>query len=289
MKNTIPDTRADELVVKEAREKELFEALDEALSCEKCQIAVAKDTMAIDIDNGTYNVKHYPPFFQSNVISQESISPNDITIKCDDQTYWKHISSSQRQRYYEIVERNLNKVLDQTKEIDPETALLLAHYQLDYHVRQHHLARRGVLTLCRDSADVQQLRRWQWKISDIYSATSSKPADIELAGARQWGWPSDQNLEMTHQHIMWKRLSRNRLKRVREVRARWAIIMEERRKQRELLLLKQGATLTVRLYCRGELWDIRTLKNFVHPVPTAPITPIVPDVRAGRVTRSMGL
>ncbi|KAJ5134877.1 hypothetical protein N7448_000100 [Penicillium atrosanguineum] len=286
MKNTIPDTRAQEKASKEAREKELFEALDEALGCEKCQIAVAKDIMAIDINNGNYNVKHYPPFFQSNVINDEGISPFDTSEECNDQTYWKHISQLQRQRYYEIVEQNLNKVLDQTKEMDPETALLFAHYQLDYHIRQHYLARRGVLALCRDTADLQQLRRWQWKMSDIDSAILSKPAEIELTGARQWGWPSDQNLEMTHQHIMWKRLSRARLKRVREVRARWAIIMEERRKQRELLLLKQGATLTVRLYCRGELWDIRTLKNFVYPVP---ITPIVPNVRVGRVTRSMGL
>lgn len=245
--------------------------------------------MAIDIKNGKYNVKHYPPFFQSNVINDESIPPFDIAEECDDQTYWKHVALPQRQRYYEIVEQNLNKILDQTKEIDPDTALLFAHYQLDYHIRQHYLARRGVLTLCRDNADLQQLRKWQWKMSDIDSATSSKPAKTGLAGARQWGWPRDQNLEMTHQHIMWKRSLRARLKRVREVRARWAIIMEERRKQRELLLLKQGATLTVRLYCRGELWNIRTLKNFVYPVPTVPMTPVVPNIRVRRVTRSMGL
>jgi hypothetical protein len=242
--------------------------------------------MAIDINNGNYNVKHYPPFFESNVISDESLSPFDTTAQCEDQTYWRYISLPQRQRYYEIVEQNLNRMLDQTKDIDPEIALTFSHYQLDYHIRQHYLARRGVLTLCRDNNDLQQLRRWQWKISDIDSATSLNPAEIELPGARQWGWPNDQNLEMTHHQIMWKRSSRARLKRLREVRARWAVIMEERRKQRELLLLKQGATLTVRLYCRGELWDVRTLNNLTYPVPTM-LT--IPGVRVGRVTRSMGL
>lgn len=240
--------------------------------------------MTIDIDNGNYNVKRYPPFFQSNVINDESISPFDTTTQSENPTYWNHTSLSQRQRYYKLVEQNLNKVLDETKEIDQEVAVLFSHYQVDYHVRQHYLARRGVMTLCRDNSDLQQLRRWQWKMSDIDSISSAKPAEIEPAGARQWSWPSDKNLEMTYQHIMWKRSSQARLKRVREVRAQWAIIMEERRKQREVLLLKQGATtLTVRVYCRGELWDIRTLKNTVHPVSTVPI------LRVGRVTRSMGL
>jgi len=239
--------------------------------------------MTIDIDNGNYNVKQYPPFFQSNIRSDESISPLDTTAPSQDPTYWNNMSLSQRQRYYEVVEQNLDKALDETKKIDPEVAVLFAHYQVDYHVRQHYLAGRGVLTLCRDNSDLQQLRKWQWKMSDIDSTCSSEPAKTEPAGARQWSWPSDQNLELTYQHVMWKRLSRARLKRVREVRARWAIIMEERRKQRELLLLKQGATLTVKLYCRGELWDIRTLQNIVSPVPT------VPSVRVGRATRSMGL
>lgn len=238
--------------------------------------------MTIDIKNGNYNVKHYPPFFQSNLTNDESISPFDTTAQSEDPTYWKGISLPQRQRYYELVEQNLNKVLDETKEINPDVAVLFAHYQVDYHVRQHCLARRGVLTLCRDNSDLQQLRRWQWKMSDIDSVCSPKTAETEPTGARQLGWPSDKNLEMTHQHIMWKRSSRARLTRVKEVRARWAIIMEERRKQRELLWLKQGATLTVRLYCRGELWDIRTLENIVHQ-------PTVPSARVGRVTRSMGL
>lgn len=234
----------------------------------------------MDIDRGVYIAAHYPPYFHSNHANDERISPFDTSAKPQDPSYWKHISLSQRQRYYALVEQSLNQALDETKDLEPEVALLFAHYQADYHVRQHQLARRGVLTLCRDSDDLQQLRKWQWRMSDIDSLQSSTLEEIEPLRSRQWGWPNDKNLEMVHQHLMWKRSSRARLKRVREVRAQWAVIMEERRRQREMLLLKQGATLTVRLFCRGELWDIRELQT-VHTIPS-------PRMPAGRITRSMG-
>lgn len=236
--------------------------------------------MTLDIERGVYIATHYPPHFQTNLTSEESISPFDTEPRNKDPSYWRRLSLTQRQRYYQLVEQNINQIIDEKRAMSPATAILFAHYQVDYHIRQHYLARRGVLTLCRDTKDLHQLRKWQWKMADIDSVRSSEPVEIKAAGYRGWGWPNDTNLEMMHQNIMWKRSSRARLKRVREVRARWAVIMEERRKQRELLKLKQGATFTLRLYCRGELWDIRELQSTV---------PVAQTVRVGRVTRSMGL
>lgn len=236
--------------------------------------------MALDIERGVYITTHYPPFFQTNLTSEESVSPFDVKPIAQTPSHWKRLSPFQRHRYYQLVEQKLNQTLDEQEPTDPETAILFAHYQVDYHIRQHLLARRGVLTLCRDAKDVQQLRQWQWRMTNIDSAQSCTTGDIEDTGYRGWGWPGDTNLETVHQNIMWKRSSRARQKRVREVRARWAVIMEERRKQRELLKLKQGATLTVRLYCRGELWDVRELKSIV---------PIAQSIPVGRATRSMGI
>lgn len=240
--------------------------------------------MALDIERGVYITTHYPPYFQTNLTSEENISPFDTAIRSKNPSHWRRLTLTQRQRYYDLVEQNLNQTLDEKKAqtLDPDTAVLFAHYQVDYHIRQHYLARRGVLTLCRDSRDLQQLRRWQWKMADIDAGETAQPVSIEDAAQRGWRWPDDANLEMMHQNIMWKRSSRARLKRVREVRARWAVIMEERRRQRDELLRAQAkeGTLTVRLYCRGELWDIRELKGMV---------PVAQGVRVGRVTRSMGL
>lgn len=238
--------------------------------------------MAVDVERGIYVATHYPPYFQTNLTNEDSISPFDTQIQNQDPSYWKRISPDQRQRYYLQVEQNLNQSVDSDKTIDPEGAILFAHYRVDYHIRQHHLARRGILTLCRDAKDLQQLRQWQWTMSHIDSLQSSgEMSDIEITTPREWSWPNDTNLEMMHQQIMWKRASRKRMKHLQEVRARWAVIMEERRRQRELLRLKQGATLTVKLYCRGELWDVRELTNSV--------VPIAQTVKVGRVTRSMGL
>lgn len=240
--------------------------------------------MALDIERGVYITTQYPPYFQTNLTSEESISPFDTAIRSKDPSYWRRLTLTQRQRYYDLVELNLNQTLREEKAqaIDPETAVLFANYQVDYHIRQHYLARRGVLTLCRDTKDLQQLRQWQWKMTDIDTGAMVQSVSIEAAVQRGWRWPDDANLEMMHQNIMWKRSSRARLKRVREARARWAVIMEERRRQREELLRAKAKqeTLTVRLYCRGELWDIRELNGTF---------PVAQSVRVGRVTRSMGL
>lgn len=283
--NNAIEAQAMEKAWDEATEIDLLEALEEALSCTKCQITTTEAIMKSDISRGVYVSSQYPPFFVNTRTRDENISPLDNETQHQDPTWWRRISMSQRERYYLLVETNLNKALDETKNADPEAAVLFAHYQIDYHIRQHYLSRRGVLTLCRDANDLQELRSWQWEMAAIDRLTSGK--DIEttdeaegwLPAEQKWGWPNDSNLEKTHQVLLWKRAWRARRKRLREVRAKWAIIMEERRKQREMLLLKQGATVTVRLYCRGELWDVRKLQREVEAGT---------GMRMDRTTQSLG-
>ncbi|GLI75196.1 hypothetical protein PoHVEF18_003449 [Penicillium ochrochloron] len=258
---------------------ELLQGLEEALHCTTCQIAVTQASMADDIHKGAYITSHYPPFFLNNNTRDDNISPLNTTEPTGEPSFWKHISVSQRERYYELVEQALNHILDQTKGIDPEVAILFAHYQIDFHIRQHYLSHRGVLTFCRNADDMQQLRHWQWKMHDIDHRRPINLDNVWPHGCKHTAWPDDKNLEMMHQTLMWKRAWPARRKRVAEVRARWAIIMEERRKQRELLLLKKRATITVRLYCRGELMDVRELKRTTHSEPT---------LRLGRFLQSSG-
>jgi hypothetical protein len=235
--------------------------------------------MADDIHKGAYITSHYPPFFLNNNTRDDNISPLNTTSPTGEPSFWKHITVSQRERYYELVEQALNHILDQTKDIDPEVAILFAHYQIDFHIRQHYLSHRGVLTFCRNADDMQQLRHWQWKMRDIDHRRPINLDNVWPHGCKHTAWPDDKNLEMMHQTLMWKRAWPARRKRVAEVRARWAIIMEERRKQREMLLLKKRATITVRLYCRGELMDVRELKRTTHSEPT---------LRPGRILQSSG-
>lgn len=236
--------------------------------------------MADDIHKGAYITSHYPPFFLNTNTRDDNIAPLNTATPTEDPSFWRHISTAQRERYYKLVEQALNHILDETKDIEPEVAILLAHYQIDFHIRQHYLAHRGVLSLCRNADDMQQLRHWQWKIHDM---DTMKPINLDHVwpeGCKHTAWPDDKDLEMMHQTLMWKRTWPARRKRVTEVQARWAVIMEERRKQRELLLLKQSATITVRLYCRGELTDVRELKRITHSEPT---------LRPGRGLRSSGV
>ncbi|KAJ5688896.1 hypothetical protein N7462_003288 [Penicillium macrosclerotiorum] len=262
-----------------APDTDILEALDEAFKCTKCQIAVTQSSMKADIDKGAYNTNCYPPFFRCHHTRDDNISPLDTQSQCEELSFWKRISPAQRECYYSRVEQTLNTLIEENKDIDPEVAVLFAHYQVDFHIRQHHLARRGVLALCRNADDMQQLRHWQWKMNDL---DSMRPVNLEKTwpdSCRHAGWPGDQSLEMLHQTLMWKRASPARRKRLEEVRARWAIIMAERRRQREMLQLKQGLTITVRVYCRGELWNVRELPWGANSEPS---------LRPERIARSIG-
>ena len=237
--------------------------------------------MGLDIDNGVYNASSYPPFFSNTTKRDENISPFDTSAPNNDLTHWKVISAPQRDRYYDLIETSLKTNLDTNKSTDPEVAILFAHYRIDYHIQQHYLTKRGVLSLCRDASDMHALRKWQWRISEIDAVMGTDETRPWPLGCRKLGWVNDENLVMVHATLLWKRSWRARQKHLEEVRVRWAAIMAERKRQRELLLAKQAAeTFTVRVYCKGELCDVRELKRMAYSEP---------GFRAKRATQSFGV
>ncbi|KAJ5919664.1 hypothetical protein N7454_009499 [Penicillium verhagenii] len=244
-------------------------ALEEALGCRKCPLSVTEASMKADIDQGKYITTNYPPFFTNANTRDENISPLDTTTPNKHLSHWKIISDPQRQLYYKTVEHTLDAQLHEDEATDPELSILFAHYKVDFHIRQHYLAHRGVLTLCRDATDMQSLRKWQWRMDKIDKLPPSEEEEevkqVRHKMPRPLGWPNDESLELMHQTHLWKKSWKSRQKRVEEVRARWAIIMEERRRQREQLLASQASKLTVRLYFGGELRDLRELERKIYP------------------------
>ncbi|KAJ5992215.1 hypothetical protein N7451_007939 [Penicillium sp. IBT 35674x] len=264
----------------EAEKTVVARALEEALNCRKCPLSITEATMKADIDQGNYITSSYPPYFPNASKRDENISPLDTTTPNNNLSHWKIINEAQRQQYYKIVEHSLDARLHEDASTDPDLAILFAHYQLDYHIRQHYLAYRGVLTLCRDASDMQTLRKWQWRMDTIDAIIASDDSHpVQPKVHRPTGWSKDENLEMLHQTHLWKKSWKVRQKRVEEVRARWVVIMEERRRQRERLLAKQASTLTVRLYFGGELCGLRELERKVYPAA---------GMRLGRTTQSSG-
>ncbi|KAJ5947920.1 hypothetical protein N7466_000935 [Penicillium verhagenii] len=262
------DYRTQEKLWEESEKKTMATALEEALGCRKCPLSVTEASMKADIDQGKYITTNYPPFFTNANTRDENISPLDTTTPNKHLSHWKVISDTQRQLYYKTVEHTLDSQLHEEEATDPELAILFAHYKVDFHIRQHYLAHRGVLTLCRDATDMQSLRKWQWRMDKIDKLSPSEEEEVKQVRhkmPRPLGWPKDESLELMHQTHLWKKSWKSRQKRVEDVRARWAIIMEERRRQRERLLAMQASKLTVRLYFGGELRDLRELERKVYP------------------------
>lgn len=235
--------------------------------------------MAADIDSGAYNISQYPPYFPNHSsIEDDKISPLDSESKCRENSIWKIITLSQRQRYYELVEQHLNRELDRPVKLDTDVSVVIAHYYVDAHIQRHYLDRRSMLALCRDEEDLEDLREWCWamveKCSIHYPDLVPYPA-----GDSKVEWPNDDNDTMAHQEITWRRTWRARKVRVDKARAKWALIMAERRKEREALLAKNRDVLTVRLYCGGELRNVRKLKMYPEARP---------GPRMGRPTQSSG-
>ncbi|KAJ5272498.1 hypothetical protein N7478_007623 [Penicillium angulare] len=283
--------------------------------------------MRIDIDNGKYIATRYPPYFSNPHKRDENISPLDNSPSPPELSFWNIITIPQRQRYYDQVEATLNNILNEqsqastfTKTLtstststststtlspDAELSVLLAHYKVDYHIHQHYLSYRVPITLCRDAHDLHSLRKWNWKMAEIDAVihSESKPEpgsepNSSNSNTREWpvgcrklGWPDDETLKMVHQTLLWKRAWRGRQKKLEEVRARWVVIMEERRRERELLFARQAellvkeasasaSTFTVKVYCRGELRDVRELKRMAYSEP---------GLRVKRAAQSFGV
>ncbi|OQE22800.1 hypothetical protein PENFLA_c012G04183 [Penicillium flavigenum] len=185
--------------------------------------------MNADIAKGSYITSQYPPFFASKITLDDYISPFDTDIvahEYDNTTFWEYITPAQQQRYYDKIDTILKKAEAESGKPIDEATVLFAHYQVDFHIRQHYLAPRSILNLCRSKDDIRSLTHWQWK-----TAIEDENAFTEFP---DWGvgWVHEPSNSLGHQIAAWRMGERGREKHLAEVQARWAEIKDERRKQR---------------------------------------------------------
>lgn len=99
--------------------------------------------MNADIAKGSYITSQYPPFFASKIALDDYISPSDtdiVTHEYDNTTFWEYITPAQQQRYYDKIDTILKKAEAESGKPIDEATVLFAHYQVDFHIRQHYLA-----------------------------------------------------------------------------------------------------------------------------------------------------
>ncbi|KAJ5941293.1 hypothetical protein N7516_001461 [Penicillium verrucosum] len=223
-------------------------ALQDALECTECRdIHIIPYMLNSDIAAGSYITSEYPPFFASkSTPHDESISPLDtdtVVHQNTNATFWDDITPAQQQCYYDKIDTILKKAEAESGKPIDEATVLFAHYQVDFHIRQHYLAPRSILNMCRSKDDIKALNSWQWKC-----AVEDETA---LAEFPDWGvgWVQEPSNSIGHQIAAWRMGERRREEHLAEVRARWAEIMTERQEQR---------MRTVKIFYKGV--HVRTCK-----------------------------
>ncbi|KAJ5836758.1 hypothetical protein N7447_002784 [Penicillium robsamsonii] len=222
-------------------------ALQEALECTQCRhLHIIPYMMNADIAAGSYITSEYPPFFVSKSVPDENISPFDTNLGAyqnNNATMWDDITPSQQQHYYGKIDAILKKAEAESGKPVDEATVLFAHYQVDFHIRQHYLAPRSILNLCRSKDDIRGLKHWEWE-----TAVSDETAFAEFP---DWGvgWVHEPSNSIGHQIAAWRMGEIKREKHLAEVKARWAKIKDEREKQR---------TRTVKISFQGA--HVRTCK-----------------------------
>ncbi|KAJ5958387.1 uncharacterized protein N7479_005537 [Penicillium vulpinum] len=243
-------------------------ALQEALECTGCKhLHIIPYMMNADIAAGSYITSEYPPFFASKSVSDEHISPFDTDTAAyqnNNTTFWGDITSSQQHYYYNKIDSILKKAEAESGKPTDEATVLFAHYQVDFHIRQHYLAPQSILNLCRSKDDVRALNYWQWR-----TAAADETAFEDVPG---WGvgWVHEPSNSIGHQIAAWRKGERKREKHLAEVKARWAEINEERQKQR---------TRTIKITFKGT--HIRTHKY-------EPCEPPLTEKEIVRIAREKG-
>ncbi|KGO75925.1 hypothetical protein PITC_077210 [Penicillium italicum] len=205
-------------------------ALLDALKCTECEdLHIIPYMMNADIAAGSYITSEYPPFFASKSTPDVYLSPFDTEIgasQSNNATFWDDITPAEQHRYYNKIDTILKKAEAESGKPIDEATVLFAHYQVDFHIRQHYLAPRSNLNLCRSKDDIRALTHWQWKC-----AVADETA---LAEFPDWGvgWAHEPSNSIGHQIAVWRMGERRREQHLAEVKARWAEIKDERRKQR---------------------------------------------------------
>ncbi|PYI06127.1 hypothetical protein BO78DRAFT_419021 [Aspergillus sclerotiicarbonarius CBS 121057] len=252
-------------------EDELHLSLQEALTCTTCAIThIPKTIFHRDLTKGVYNKARNPPFkliggSWTEREREREVAPEEIPIPSpsphsqhspsyehnhnrdhnhdddnnDKGTISTHLTTPHLLTTYQTL---LQTYLTH----DPERDESFAHYLMDYHIHVHYLLRRGVLGFCRDVKDVYEMKAWRGKVHEIDHSGVGVGVGVgwQQPARSRTGWVDDANLLMVYQMALWRKRGLVRQKKVEENRARWAGIMEERRRQR-----RKQRSVRVRLYC----------------------------------------
>ncbi|CAI7604797.1 unnamed protein product [Penicillium glandicola] len=205
-------------------------ALQEALECTECgDLHINPYMMYVDIAAGSYITSQYPPSFVSKSEVDDNISPFDTDLSAHQNinlTFWEDITDAQEKRYYDKIDSILKRTEVESGKPADEATILFAHYQVDFHIRQHYLVPRSFLNLCRSKHDIIALNRWKWE-----NAVADETA---FAECRDWGvgWVHEPSNSIGHQIAAWLMGERKREAHLAEVQARWAEIKDEIQKRR---------------------------------------------------------
>ncbi|KAJ5851684.1 uncharacterized protein N7529_011069 [Penicillium soppii] len=203
-------------------------ALQEALECTKCDhVEIIPYMMQADIAMGLYITAQYPLYFANASAHIEEVSPFDTTShQSEAVTFWDDITISQQKRYYEQVDNIIKKTSAHYGWPASEDTALFAHYQVDFHIRQHYLAPKSLLSLCRDKKDVLELRHWQWETAESEGLAFREDSHFGV------GWIWDPTNSLNLQYEGWKMRADQRETRLIDSQVRWAEIQSERKRQR---------------------------------------------------------
>ncbi|EAW12688.1 uncharacterized protein ACLA_011150 [Aspergillus clavatus NRRL 1] len=243
------------------------QTLTEALTCTTCRFPTPQTPLSLSLAHALrtnlYNPTRDPPFHAPE--PDEPISPRTIPDPSPRRGYRALMSATQRHLYATALEA-LEAGYANT-DANAEDAALRARYALDLHIQVHLLVRRGVWTLCRSGEEVEEVRRWRWRVGvmDGLGGGDSRGQEMDgqgqgrkrltLGGGR--GGSNVSAMEM-YQLALWKRGWMARRQRVAEARMKWAAIVEERRRQvaardaKDVRAAAAARVIKVRLYCSHE-------------------------------------
>ena len=225
-------------------------ALQEALECTKCNhVEIIPFMMNVDVEMGIYITTQYPPYFANKSAPIDEICPLDATShQAEAMTFWKDITLSQQQHYYEQVDAIIKRTEAESGWPATEATVLFAHYQVDFHIRQHYLAPKSLLNICREKKDVLELRHWQWETAESEGSAFAEDPEFGV------GWVNDPTNSLDQQYEGWKMRESQREHRLVNSKAQWAEIQNERREQRMRSIAVSFKGKPVRV-CRYEASD----------------------------------
>ncbi|GAB1206036.1 hypothetical protein APSETT445_004717 [Aspergillus pseudonomiae] len=142
--------------------------------------------------------------------------------------YERLMTPSQIELYEERIDRYISQ--------DPNRDKELARYRVDYHIHVHYMFHRGMLSLCRDNDDRDELKKWMWGLRQ-YEELERMAGDSGLqipdfSIPDRAPWPENCGL-MEHEEGLWRKWEPSRQRQVQRSKFKWKKIMKEREKQRQ--------------------------------------------------------